>query len=459
LVGEDRVTNGQPSQRSSIFPGLLCILLGVLFLLARFNPDFRLWHYIWRFSPLILILWGVAKLIDNFAAERTGEHRPPLLTGAEAALLILILFVLGGMTVFSRFHERHPDMTFDIDMFNQDASAMQEVPMTTIPAGSHVTIATDRGDVNVHASDGNDLQVSANKSAHGASEQAAKERIGAVDVRVEKTGDGYTIHPTDQEGPHGNVKVDLEVTVPKTAVLSVNTAHGDIKIAGVGGAVTAVSQQGTVEIHDSGADVSATISKGDARIMNVAGNVKLSGRGSEVEISDVKGDASIAGEFYGPIRVRNVAKNTHYNSQKADIQLVRLTGLLELDSGSVEISDVGGAAKISAQEKDIEVENVAGKLQVADKNGGIKVGYSEPPREEIDIANASGSVDLTLPSKSAFEINAFSNNGEVDSDFDSPTLTNTNENGSGKIMGRVGTGGPKINIATSYGPINLRKSS
>jgi hypothetical protein len=249
------------------------------------------------------------------------------------------------------------------------------------------------------------------------------------------------------------------VTLPKSAILSVNTGHGDIKVAGIGGAVSAVSQQGTVEIHDSGSDVSATISKGDARIMNVAGSVRLSGRGSEVEISDVKGDASIAGEFYGPIRVRNVAKNTHYNSQKADIQLARLTGLLELDSGSVELSDVGGAAKITAQEKDIEVENVAGKLDVADKNGGIKVGYSDPPREEINIANASGSVELTLPSKSAFEINAVSTNGEVDSDFDSSTLDNTNDNGSGKIVGRIGTGGPKINIVTSYGPINLRKSS
>jgi hypothetical protein len=418
-----------------------------------------LWHYIWRFSPLLLILWGVSKLIDNFAAQRTGESRPPLLTGGEAALLILILFVLGGMTVFSRFHERHPGLSFDIDMFNQDASVMQELPLTTIPAGSHVTIATDRGDVNVHASDGNDLQVSANKSAHGASERAAKERIGAVDVRVEKTGDGYTIHPTDQEGPHGNVKVDLEITVPKSSVLSVNTGHGDVKIAGVGGAITAVSQEGSVEIHDSGSDVSATISKGDARIMNVGGSVKLSGRGSEIEISDVKGDASVSGEFYGPIRVRNVAKNTHYNSQKADIQLVKLTGLLELDSGSIEVSDVGGSAKLATQEKDIEVENVAGKLQIADKNGGIKVGYSEPPREDIMIANASGAVELTLPSKAAFEINATSSNGEVDSDFDNATLDSTNENGTGKIMGRVGTGGPKIQISTSYGSINLRKSS
>jgi Putative adhesin/Domain of unknown function (DUF5668) len=453
------VTNGQPTQRTSIFPGLLCILLGILFLLARFNPDFRLWHYIWRFSPLLLILWGVAKLIDNFAAQHTGEDRPPLLTGAEAALLILILFVLAGMTFVSRFHERHPDMSFDIDMFNQDASAMQELPSTKIPPASHVTISTDRGDVDVHASDGNDLQVSANKSAHGASEHAAQERINLVDVRVEKTADGYTIHPTDQEGAHGNVKVDLEVTVPASAVLSVNSGHGDIKIAGVNGAVTAVSQEGTVEVHDSGSDVTATITKGNARIMNAAGSVHLNGRGSEVEISGVKGDASVAGEFYGPIRVRNVAKTTHYTSQKADIQLVKLTGLLELDSGSIEVSDVGGAAKLATQEKDIEVENVAGKLQVSDKNGGIKVGYSEPPREEISIANSSGAVELTLSSKSAFEINAVSTNGEVDSDFDNATLDSSNDNGSGKIVGRVGTGGPKITIVTSYGPINLRKAS
>ena len=85
-----------------------------------------------------------------------------------------------------------------------------------------------------------------------------------------------TIHPTNQEGAHGNVKVDLEITMPKTVVLAVNTGHGDIKIAGVGGAIAATSQEGSVEIHDSGSDVSATITKGDARIMNVAGAVKLS---------------------------------------------------------------------------------------------------------------------------------------------------------------------------------------
>ena len=452
------MTNG-PFQRSSIFPGLLCILLGVLFLLARFNPDFRLWHVIWRFWPLLLIVWGVAKLIDNFAAQRTHENRPPLLTGGEAALLILIFFTLAGMSVLSRVRERHPDMDIDIGMFNQDATAMQELPSQAIPAGAHVTIHTDRGDVNVHAADDNDLRVSASKTAHGASENAAQERVNIVDVRVEKTADGYLIHPTNQDDARARVKVDLEITLPKSCVVTVNSGHGDINVAGIAGAVTAVSNQGNIEVHDSGSDVNATVAKGDARIMNVKGSVRVSGRGSEIEVTDVAGDAIVSGEFYGPIRVRNVTKNTHYTSQKADVQLVHLTGLLEFDSGNIEVSDVAGSAELVTQDKDIDAENVAGKLQINDKNGTVKVGDSEPPREDINITNASGAVELTLPAKSNFEINAVSTSGEADSDFDDPTINTSNDNGNGKIMGRVGSSGPKISIVTSYGSISLRKSS
>ena len=117
------------------------------------------------------------------------------------------------------------------------------------------------------------------------------------------------------------------------------------------------------------------------------------------------------------------------------------------------------SAKLVTQDKDIDAENVAGKLQINDKNGTVKVGDSEPPREDISITNASGAVELTLPEKSNFEINAVSTSGQVDSDFDNPTLDTSNDNGNGKIMGRVGSSGPKISIVTSYGSISLRKSS
>ena len=250
------------------------------------------------------------------------------------------------------------------------------------------------------------------------------------------------------------MKVDLEITLPKSCVVTVNSGRGDIHLAGIAGSRRHRLRQGNIEVHDSGSDVSATITKGDARIMNVKGNVRVSGRGSEIEVTDVAGDAIVSGEFFGPIRVRNVAKTTHYTSQKADLQLVHLTGLLEFDSGNIEVSDVAGSAKLVTQDKDIEAENVAGKLQINGKNGTVKVGDAQPPREEISIANASGAVDLTLPSKSNFEINAISTPGRSGKRLrQSHSRQHRTITGTGKIMGRVGSSGPKISIVTSYGSI------
>ncbi len=85
--------------------------------------------------------------------------------------------------------------------------------------------------------------------------------------------------------------------------------------------------------------------------------------------------------------------------------------------------------------------------------------FSQPPREDINIADDSGGVDVTLPSNSSFEISAASQSGEVQSEFEDSSLKLENENGSGKLNGKVGAGGPKIHITTSYGTLYLRKSS
>ena len=63
-------------QRRSIFPGLLLIVLGAIFLLHRFDPAFGVGHLIRVYWPLLIILWGVAKLIDHFAAQSTGQSAP-----------------------------------------------------------------------------------------------------------------------------------------------------------------------------------------------------------------------------------------------------------------------------------------------------------------------------------------------------------------------------------------------
>jgi hypothetical protein len=458
--------------RSSILGGVLLILLGVLFLFARWNPDLHIWHVFWHYWPILIILWGIAKLVDHLNAHSAGRERAPLVTGSEAALMVLVILVIAGMGLYSRIRERNPDLDINLNMFHEKASQNVDVPVKTIPAGSHITLTTTHGNITCHAGEGNQIRGTANVTASEANESAAQDRLKNVNVVIEQGVDGYTVHPVNQNGDGGNVDVDLDVTVPKSVSISANTDHGNVSISGVAGKVTVNTNHGDVEVHDSGSDVSVDMTKGDVRISSVGGSVRISGRGDEVEVSDITDDATIDGEFFGPVHVRNVAKTTHYASQKADLTLVHMTGRLELDSGEIEVSDVAGFAKLNTRNKDLDVENVGGRLEIADVHGDIKVGYAQPPREEIIVTNESGGVDLTLPEKSNFQISASSRGGEVQSDFESSSLSPHPDPHSGsdsddkdgkaapsRFDAKVGTGVPKIQITTTYGTITLHKSS
>jgi DUF4097 and DUF4098 domain-containing protein YvlB len=438
-------------------------VLGLIFLLHRLDPEFGIGHLARIYWPFLIILWGIAKLIDHFAAQSTGQLRPPLLSGGEAALLVLLAFVLIAFVCRDWIRDRVPGLDIDLAPFHRSYSQSRELASRTIAAGSHVAIETGRGNITVHGSAGNDLRVSVNESAAGANESAADDRMQDVGVVIEQTGNGYSVHPVHQSDFHDTVNVDLDVQLPKTASVTLQTPHGDINASAIAGAVDARTEDGDIEIHDAASDVAARLEKGDARITGVAGNVALKGRGNDVEIGEVTGNATLDGPFLGSTTVRKVKGTTRITSPWADLTIVQLTGRLEMDSGDIQISDAGGGAKLQTHNKDINAENVAGQLDVVDSHGDVKVVYANPPREALNVTNDAGEVDVTLPGRSSFLISAFSRSGEVDSEFEDPSLRMTGDEKDGRLDGQFGSKsgapGPKITITTSYGTISLRKSS
>ncbi|MGH9683055.1 MAG: DUF4097 family beta strand repeat-containing protein [Candidatus Acidiferrales bacterium] len=454
------MTNGNGGrQRNSIFGGLLLILLGLLFLFERFHPGFEIGHLFRVYWPLLLILWGVAKLIDYLLARQRGDGRPPILSGGEAALLVLVVFVLIGMSLWQWGRRAIPNLGTNFDFLNQRASQSRELPPKAIAPGARVTVTTNRGDIAIHVGQGSDLRVLANESASGPNDSAAQERLRNVNVMIEPTSDGYNIHPSGEDYSNGHVSVRLDIELPKQTSVSANSNHGDISISGLAGGVRAESLNGDVEIHDCGGDVSATGHQGDVRVTGITGNVTIGGSGGDLELGDISGNASIGGQFSGDVRVRNVAKLTRIALPNAQLALTNMTGRLELDSDHIEISDVGGAAKIATSSKDVDAENVAGALDIQDVHGTVKASDSQAPTQNISISNVSGEVDLTLPRNSSFQISATSTSGEVRSDFEAPSLQLDNGSNVGRLVGRIGTGGPSISIATTYGTIHLHQSS
>jgi DUF4097 and DUF4098 domain-containing protein YvlB len=449
-----------------MFTGLLLILLGVIFLLDRFDPSLGIGRLIRLYWPGLLILWGLAKLIDHLAARRTGQTRAPILSGGEAALLVLLAVILSAFTFRDWIRGHYPNLDLELPPFHQTYSRSEELAPRTIAAGARVSIETARGDITVDGDDGNELRVSVTKSAPASTDAAAGERMKEVTVVIEPAGDGYRIYPARQDDFRGRVSVGFEVHLPKTASVVAHTASGDIAATGIAGNLDVRAEHGDVVIHDAGADVTAALERGDARILGVAGNVRLTGQGDDVEIADVAGDATVDGAFIGSIRVRNVAKTTGYTLRYgprrlpwSEVSVTQMTGQLELDAGDLSLSGVTGAAKVVTHNKDIDVENVAGRLDIANVHGDIKVAFATPPRADVNITNDAGAVEITLPAESSFDISAVSRSGDVESDFGDPSLTRANQGDTERFHGHFGTkpGAPAITIATSYGTIHLRK--
>ena len=410
---------------------------------------------------MILIVWGLAKLYDNFSARRSGDARPPLVTGGEIALLILLFVAVSGIWGVGRLRDQFGDsssFSWNDIWVKKGVPVSEDVPPVAVKPKSSISLQTPRGDITVFADEDTDLRIVATKTVSAVNDAESAKQASSIKIDVTPVNGGFRVEPSGISGDRGHTRVDLEVHLPKQVSVTAQTDNGDITISGIGGAVTAISQSGDFAIHDVGSDVTATPQNGDVRIANVQGDVHLHGKGNGVDISGVTGSASIDGEFYGPIQVSNVAQTTLYKSSRTDLTILKMRGRLDLDSDSLEISDVDGGIKLNTRDKSIELDNTAGRIDIINKNADVSISLKKAPSDEISVQNESGGVELALPSQSAFEISASSHSGEVQSEFEAGSLNHQSAGDTSKLDGKIGAHGPKITLVTTYGTINLRKS-
>jgi DUF4097 and DUF4098 domain-containing protein YvlB len=447
--------------RRSIFGPILLIVLGVVFLLVQFHvvPIENAWQLFADYWPVLLIIWGLAKLIDYFAARGAGAPAPRALTGGEVVLLVFLLMfglIASGIN-WARNDARFAE-EFGIAFGRQFTFAETLAPRAVKP-NANISVRLERGDISVVADEGTELRVSVTKAVNAPSESEAQQRATQATLAIHEVPDGYEFVPETRGDWGPRVRLDLEIRVPKQVSITARTARGNISVAGVTGSVTSNSQRGNIEIRGVGGEVVAEVARGDARIIGAGGNVRLTGRGTEVEISDVAGEAYLQGEFYGPIRMSKIAKQAHFLSQRTDLTIAQLPGRMETSSGQIEVVDVPGALSLVTRERDIALTNMSGRVSVQNRRGNVELRLQHPPKDQIEITNESGKVELTLPANSGFEISAASRSGEVECDFQGPELRITQERERGTIEGKIGTRGPRIQIQTTYGTVSIRKGT
>jgi len=459
-----------PRAPRSMAGAIVLILLGVLFLLGTMGivSAQGLAAFFSKFWPVLLILWGIVKLIEHEQAKRAGFQSRGI--GVGGVFLMLFVIVAGlaatGISHFNlgdlRDQLQMNDQDFD-DIFGGSTFDYSGDLSSDIPAGfTWLQINDDRGTVTVNASTDKKLRVSFRKKVHAQNQREADRLDKKADVTITPltTSPGAEltraqINANTQEAGGNRVSTDMDIYVPSNVELVITAGHGDLNINGMGGGVQINHQHGEVNVSDLVGKAALTIDHSSTHLQHIKGDVTLQGRANEVDVEDVDGSAQLNGEFMESVRLVRISKTVGFHSSRTDMEFARLDGRLDLDSGDLRADTLFGPMRLTTRSKDISLEGLSGDARLQDENGTVDVGLQKPGNIQID--NRKGDVQIAIPPKTAIKVEARTREGEIQSDFDEIKVENGNKQAS--ASGSIGTNGPRLVVNCDKGDIEIRKGT
>lgn len=454
-----------PRQPRSIAGAIVLILIGIMFLLGTMG--ITNWHGLaFAFSkywPLLLILWGVIKLIEYEQCKRVGA--PARGIGVGGAFLILFVIVAGliatgvsrvdwgGIRDSLQIDDEDFNEIFGGSSFSYSGDLASDLP----PGTTRLEINDDRGTVTVNVSDDRKMRVSWRKKVHAENQQQADSYNKKTDVTIETAGKDAVLNANTQAAGEKGVSTDMDVYVPRDIEVSIISHHGDITVNGMGGGVQINHQHGEVNINDLVGNAALTLQHSSARLQHIKGDVTASFQGwsNEVDVEDVDGAVHLSGDLINSIRLVRVSKTVGFHSSRTDIEFSRLDGRLDLDSSDLHADSLIGPMRLTTRSKDISLEGFSGDLRVENENGSVDVALQKPGNTQID--NRKGDVQLTIPPNTAIKLEARTRRGDIQSDFNEIKVDSHDNEASAN--GSIGTNGPHVAINCDKGDIEIRKGT
>ena len=449
-------------RRGSIFWALTLIGVGAIFLYQNFNPQIHPWQIIAKYWPILIIFWGLSKLVDFIQAQAHPETTPPpLFSGSEVVLLILIL-VMGTIVSrvvlkpWSQWGGIHIDDDELGGIFTNSYTYTDTLSKAVKPQ-PHLIVEDQHGDLEIRASDQAKIEVVAKKAIRAEDESAAKKLADQLKVEIVEEAGHYLLRSNRRSLSEGGnrVRLDLVLRVPFATSAEVTSERGDIVMDGLHGDQALTSLKGDTRVSNVEGLVRVHKTGGLTEVREVKGSVELDGRGGDVEISGVSGTVTVNGEFSGSVQFRNIAQTARFTSSRTNLMAQKLTGRMEMEVGSLDLSGIDGPFELATKQKDITLTDFKHSVKISNNNGNVDLRTSYLPAHPIEVDLKKGAIELQLPSNSNFQIEANSPHGEVDCDFSGSGLKIVREGENPSISGSYGKGGPLIHLSTEYGAIRL----
>ncbi|UCE40601.1 MAG: DUF4097 family beta strand repeat protein [Candidatus Aminicenantes bacterium] len=286
-----------------------------------------------------------------------------------------------------------------------------------------VEIRNISGDVDVVTWDRNEVKIDALKTSKASSMDKAKENASKVKIEVTRENGILKIETKYPKPSIKNlsVSVNYKVTIPSQAAVKAKSVSGSVTLENIGGNAAAETKSGNVTVYGA---------RNGAKAETVSGSVKVRDIDNGVYCKTASGN----------VRAENVTGNADLKCVSGDVTAENIRGDVEADtvSGNVKLLDITGA------------NVVKGKTM-----SGSTIYLGEiSPNGRYSLNAHSGTVEMTIPSNSAFDLNASTFSGSIKTEFKvmmSGTLSKK------KISGSVNGGGADVTLKTFSGSVYLKK--
>jgi hypothetical protein len=250
--------------------------------------------------------------------------------------------------------------------------------------------------------------------------------------------------------------------------LAVRTGSGDIQIRT--GAPGTVQVRGRVRCWNIWSGVSP-----DERVRRVEADPPIAQSGNVIQLGATRGlwvwDPVIIG--FDVIVPPDARVRTRSGSGAQIVGSVRGPVDASAGSGDIRIGPTSGNVRVSTGSGRIELEGsegsvfartgsgsiraiaVAGELEVHTGSGNVAV--DGEPAGSWNLTAASGNITVRLPASAAFDLDAHSRSGRIDSVHPIMVVGTLVGNVSRRqLRGQVRGGGPRIDVSTASGAIRIR---
>lgn len=269
-----------------------------------------------------------------------------------------------------------------------------------VDGSARLSLDNENGGVEISSWERNEVDVTAVKFA------SSESQLHDVKIETTATPDLVSIRTIRQRTMHGNSGARYTIRVPKHMILDrIHSTNGSISVESIAAAVTLESTNGA--LHFTRID-----GKMEGRTTN-----------GSIELSSCLGDARL-------------------NSSNG-----RIEG--EIENGVVD-------AKTSNGDILLKVGKMEGKgaLRASTSNGRIDLTLDAG--HELRASTTNSSITLHLPPNANAELRARTSHSKVSSDFEVTRLTDGDEERK-SLDGKIGSGGPLMELSTSNGSIHIVK--